>query len=312
MVHLVVFAVLTSLADHNGIFGLFVAGWIFYQVIEAHHTARARRDGTPLPNPFGLNDIGERLGFGRAWPATAPVAGQGVPGAAPVPPTSAGAAEAWGAGESYAPPVQGYAQPPQPEYGRDVPPAHGWGAPAESYGAPVPPMPPPVPFPPANATGNRFPVGAILLIGLGVLFLIGNSGWLRGFPFERLIPFLLIGVGVWIFVRKMTEMGGGLADDGTPTYRLRLFRAARGPVWIVLVGLLFLLDTFRILSWGKSWPLFIIVGGLMTFFERTAYTSSLPPQYAYGPPIPRAETPAASAPTMSAIVPASSPDGEEK
>ncbi len=70
VVHLIVFAILVSLANEHGIFGLFIAGWVCYQVIEAHHTARARRDGTPLPNPFGLNDLGERLGFGKAWPAT--------------------------------------------------------------------------------------------------------------------------------------------------------------------------------------------------------------------------------------------------
>ena len=73
IVHLMVFAVLVSLADDvNGIFGLFIAGWICYMVIEAHHTACARRDGTPLPNPFGLNDLSERLGFGKAWPGSAP------------------------------------------------------------------------------------------------------------------------------------------------------------------------------------------------------------------------------------------------
>jgi len=57
------------IANENGIFGLFIAGWVCYQVIEAHHTAKARRDGTPLPNPFGLNDLSERLGFGKAWPS---------------------------------------------------------------------------------------------------------------------------------------------------------------------------------------------------------------------------------------------------
>ncbi len=281
VVHLIVFAILTTLADRNGIFGLFVAGWIFYQVIEAHHTARARRDGTPLPNPFGLNDIGERLGFGRAWPAGAPhgnpVAGT-PPGAAP----SGVPVDAY---PGYVPPASAYAQP-QPGYAGYVPPAAPtWGAPAETYGA-VPPPTADIPLSPVGGFGSRVPMGALVLIGLGVLFLIGNSGLFRGFPVHRLIPFLLIGVGVWIFVRKMTEMGGGLADDGTPAYRMRLFRAARGSVWIILVGVLFLLDTFNILSWGRSWPLFIIVAGIMTFVQRTAYSSSLPPQYPYAPPVP--------------------------
>ena len=66
LAHLAIFAVLISLADHvDGIFGVFVAGWIFYQAFEAFHTARARRDGLPLPNAFGLNEVGDRLGFGR-------------------------------------------------------------------------------------------------------------------------------------------------------------------------------------------------------------------------------------------------------
>ncbi len=46
VVHLVVFAVLVSLADDHGIFGIFVAGWVIYQVFEAYQTARARRDAT--------------------------------------------------------------------------------------------------------------------------------------------------------------------------------------------------------------------------------------------------------------------------
>ena len=286
IVHLVVFAILTTLADRSGIFGMFVAGWIFYQVIEAHHTARARRDGTPLPNPFGLNDIGERLGFGKAWPG--PPAG----GAAAPPRTgSAAAAEGspYGAPASgYTPPASAYtppasvSTPPAAGYapGSVPPPQASWGAPADPYtGAPAW-MPPPPPMVPA---GRGVPTGAILLIGLGVLFLIGNSGLFHGFPMEKLIPFLLIGFGVWLFVRKMTETGGSLSDDGTPAYRFRVFRAARGPVWIVLVGVLFLLDTFGILSWGRSWPLFIIVGGLVTIFERTSYTATpIGPSYRYG------------------------------
>ena len=73
IVHLVIFAVLVSFTHVFGLFLLFVFGWVAYMAIEAHHTARARRDGTPLPNPFGFNDIGERMGFGRAWPQGAGV-----------------------------------------------------------------------------------------------------------------------------------------------------------------------------------------------------------------------------------------------
>jgi hypothetical protein len=276
IVHLIVFAILVSLADEHGIFGIFIAGWVCYQVIDAHHTARARRDGTPLPNPFGLNDLGERLGFGKAWP-NSPTAGTAVP------PTDASGST---------PPITGTYPPPPPNYPPQ--PNAAWTTPSwDSYAQATPPIPPygspAYPLDPnlAPLPRNRFPAGAIWLIGLGCLFLIGNAGLFHTFPIHRLIPFLLIGFGVWIFVRKMTDTGSGLADDGTPGYQFRLFRALRGSVWIVLVGVLFLLDTFDILSWGRSWPVIIIVAGLMAIFQRASYSAAMAAPYPYpAPPAP--------------------------
>src|SRR5260370_28334938 len=71
VVHLIVFAILVSLANENGIFGLFIAGWVCYQVIEAHHTAKPRRDGTPLPTPFPPNPLGPRPSFAKPTPSAA-------------------------------------------------------------------------------------------------------------------------------------------------------------------------------------------------------------------------------------------------
>jgi hypothetical protein len=141
-------------------------------------------------------------------------------------------------------------------------------------------------------TRNRFPAGAIWLIGLGCLFLIGNSGLFHGFPVHRLVPFFLIGLGVWLFVRRMTDTGTGLADDGTPGYQFRLFRALRGSVWVTLIGVLFLLDSFDIVSWGHSWPIIIIVAGLMAIFQRVSYHSVMSPAYPYPtPPTPPPPSP---------------------
>lgn len=265
VVHLIIFAVLVSLADEHGIFGLFVTGWIFYQVFEAYGTARARRDGTPLPNPFGLNDLGDRLGFGRSWATGAPTAAAAdtyvppvAPYAAPVPP--------------YTPPVAG--TPPQ---------AAAWDTPWTNYAPPVnpymtnpPAFDPNVPYP---APQNRFPTGAVWLIGLGAIFLIGNAGIFHGFPVHYLLPFFLIGLGVWIFIHKMTSTGATLADDGTAFYRVRLFSALRGSVWVILTGVMFLLANFHILSWGRSWPLFIIVAGIMVLAEKAAMNSAAVPAY---------------------------------
>jgi len=323
VVHLIVFAVLVSFADNNGLFGLFIAGWVFYQVFEAYHTARARRDGTPLPNPFGLNDIGDKLGFGKTWP-TPPLDGS-VPPAAPfatAPPYGSPSA-------SYGPVASGN-QNFAPGSGSHFPQGTdnaqaygtygnaGWGTPGANYAPPIPPnVPYGAPFPPeADLTqrGNRFPMGAILLIVFGLLFFFGSSGWFHGFPVQRVFPFLLIGVGVWIFVRKMTNTGLGVADDGSPGYRLRLVRALRSAIWVTLVGVLFFLDTFNILSWDHSWPLFIIVAGLIAILDRSAASTAASQQFGYAAYSPSGSTPPApvqAAPsTGTSIVPTTSHDEE--
>jgi hypothetical protein len=304
VVHLIVFAVLVSLSHENDVFGLFIAGWFCYQVIEAYHTAKARRDGTPLPNPFGLNDLGERLGFGKSWPGSSqsnsvpPFVPQGTEPSPPNPQTTASSA---------------YPPPPPPGYSPQQPASGAWGSSWESYAPPVPLIPPygsvayPV-DPNLNLPRNRFPAGALWLIGLGCVFLVGNAGLFHRFPIHRIIPFFLIGLGVWLFVHKMTGTGNGIADDGTPAYQYRLFSALRGSIWVILVGVMFLLDSFDILSWSHSWPLFIIVAGLMAVFQRTSFNSAAAVAYPYGvPPAP----PAAPPPSAStSIVPSSQHDQE--
>jgi Domain of unknown function (DUF5668) len=70
-------------------------------------------------------------------------------------------------------------------------------------GQPVPPgyvaPPPPVPREPS-------PVGAIVLIGLGVLFLLNQLGLWQFHWIGRMWPLILIGLGVWLFIRRF---GGG-------------------------------------------------------------------------------------------------------
>jgi hypothetical protein len=80
----------------------------------------------------------------------------------------------------------------------------------------------------------------------------------------------------------------------------------RGSVWVVLIGVMFLLSTFDILSWGRSWPLFIIVAGLMTIFERTAYSNAAASMPVYPTP-PPASPPA---PASTSIVPTNTHDQE--
>src|ERR1700689_4890081 len=81
LAHVLIFAVFVSLSDKSVVFGLLVAAWVFYQVFDAAQTAKARRDGLPLPNPFGLNDLGTKLGMAPT-PAAAPYVSGFSPGPA--------------------------------------------------------------------------------------------------------------------------------------------------------------------------------------------------------------------------------------
>ena len=186
--HVVIFAVLASLGDKSSIFGILVAAWVFYQVFDAYQTAIARRDGLPLPNPFGLNDIAQRLGIHPHPGAPIPP----VPPVPPVPPTP-GAAGGWG--------PTGGPQGPTPGVSGFVPPA-GYGvAPGQPF-TPYAPYPPPPPVGSGCYTGRDIPTGAIILIGLGILFLFGSLGLLHEDWVSHGWPLLIIGLGVWIIFRR--------------------------------------------------------------------------------------------------------------
>ena len=58
-VHVIVMSTLIWMSDHGmGAFAsLLIAAWFFYMVFDAWTTAKARRDGLPIPDPIGLNAI---------------------------------------------------------------------------------------------------------------------------------------------------------------------------------------------------------------------------------------------------------------
>ncbi len=193
LVHVVIFAVLVSAAHIYGVFGLFVVGWICYQVFEAYHTARARRDGEPLPDPLGLNEVSHWFGGGaraQQWPQPGP---QAV--------TQQGTQTGAGPGAAGPGPAGGYQAPSQGPY--QVP-YQGPYAPPEYTGPGIPPIPPIPPVPPVHWR-RREPIGAVILIALGLLFLVGQLDWFSGRLFQFTWPLLLIGLGVWLIVRRMQD-----------------------------------------------------------------------------------------------------------
>lgn len=288
--HLVVFVGLLTLADHlNDVFYWLVWGWVFYQVFDAYHTARARRDGLPLPNPFGWNEVGERWGF-ASQPSNGPAASTATdrvsaerPATAPPPPFGAGVAPVGGANAG-APAASASARP----YAAMADFSRPYDFPAGSSSSFVPPMPPvqprdgiwqSSPATPYSATytgdlasvteaptpGRRFPVGALWLIGLGLVFLLGNV--LPHFAIQGhwLVPLLLLGLALWSGLRRVEQQRAASALRGK-TFNLAC--ALVGPVMLLTLSVLMALQAAGLVSLAHTWPLLLVVWGGMLLAQR--------------------------------------------
>ncbi|MFB3917550.1 MAG: B-box zinc finger protein [Terriglobales bacterium] len=122
LVHLVIFIMLVAILSSNlqpaelfgAVFGIALAFFYVYQIVDAVRTAQALQTGQPVPDPFGL----ERLAGGQ------------------------------------------------------------------------------------RVNLPNVPLGAIILIGLGLLFLLGNMGLLHLHRAGRFWPLILIVLGLWLFARR--------------------------------------------------------------------------------------------------------------
>jgi hypothetical protein len=191
-VHVFIFAILVSTAGRYPIFGLFIAAWVIYQAFEAFHVAKARRDGLPVPDPLGLNEISNWLNFGGRRQN-------------PPPPAGPAAAGGFGPAAPFSNPAASYPDSPPwqtPYPGQPAPAPPGSDYPGPGY-SPYPPMAP------DGLWRRKEPVGAIILIALGLMFLLGQLNLFSGRVFEFAWPLFLIGLGVWMVVRHVQSSQGG-------------------------------------------------------------------------------------------------------
>lgn len=106
----------------------------------------------------------------------------------------------------------------------------------------------------------------VILIVLGALFFADRLGWQFGWQwhptFSHMWPVLLIVMG----------LSRIMSGDDTPRYSRSGRRRGGGRFWgggwILIVGVIMLLDQNRWLPLSQSWPLFIIAGGLSMLLER--------------------------------------------
>ena len=304
VIHLIVFTVLVSLADNiYWVLWWFVWGWIFYQGFEAYHTAQARRDGQPLPDPFGWNELGDRLGFSRHWP---PPVGGTAPVRPPAAPFDSRAPQVPQTPYEPSTPRPYTADPYQPI--APVPPLQSIDFTATS---PVPPTPgtpnvtagssnpnspypgttfhagaftqvpfqstyvgggpTPVPGQPVLVVGaRRFPVGAAWLIGLGVLFLLGNvmPNWhMEG---RWLVPILLAAIAFWTGGTRLAGLHEARSTAGFEGDVPATAGALVLPGILLTLAVLLALQNADVLPLRHSWPALLIVWGALIFVQRAA------------------------------------------
>jgi len=122
-----------------------------------------------------------------------------------------------------------------------------------------------------KATKSNVPMGAVILIGLGVLFMLHTMDvWF--FDFRYIWPTILIGIGVWLFARRWGQPGACQC----PRCRARCMM---GPAVLVTLGVLFLID--HIIPFWHTWPALLIVIGLIKVYQgnapNTGHVEVLPP-----------------------------------
>jgi uncharacterized integral membrane protein len=115
------------------------------------------------------------------------------------------------------------------------------------------------------------PAGALILILLGVLFLLQNTGWWY-LSMDALWPAILIALGVWLFAKRKSA-----AERGD--YR---HRSLAGPAVLVTLGVIFLLDNlhnhwYDVPGFSRTWPLILLVVGVLKLVERGYLGGGHPP-----------------------------------
>jgi hypothetical protein len=158
---------------------------------------------------------------------------------------------------------------------------------------------------------NKIPVGAIVLIVLGGLFLLSTMGLDIGL--DRFWPVILIVLGGWMFARnwgprpdRAARLQDKMARRGVPSAmqdavvamaychctRCRSQRLM-GPAVLVTIGFLFLFETLGKLGFGHTWPILLLVVGGVKLFQSRASTDGHMGAF---PPTPGGGTPTATAP----------------
>jgi hypothetical protein len=217
LAHLLIFAMLIFASDHAGrwdfLFGIGIAFFWVYQIIDAVRTARALQEGQPAPDPLGL---GQSFSMGEKFDS------------------------------------------------------------------------------------GKIPVGATVLIILGVLFLLHTMGIME-YGFDRFWPLLLVFFGGWLFYRQY-ERARRTCTCGRCSTRWLM-----GPAMVLTTGILFLLQSLNIAEIDRTWPAWILAVGVIKLVQSSASSAG---HVGPLPPAPPAAAPPAPPPPSTSNSGAPSSSGE--
>jgi len=152
-----------------------------------------------------------------------------------------------------------------------------------SSGTPGGPAPPVEDLTPRKSV----PTGAVVLIGLGVLFMLHTVG-LFDYDIGRFWSLILVFLGAWMLARRWGLFGSSGAVCDCDRCRMR---SIMWPVIFIAGGILILMDEFGVSIW-RTWPAMFLVIGVVKLLQSNASDDG----HVGGPPVLPPPPPPASAP----------------
>jgi hypothetical protein len=159
---------------------------------------------------------------------------------------------------------------------------------------------------------KNIPAVAIILIGLGVLFLLHTMN-IWEFGLDRFWPVILIFLGAWMFARQWGIIGAHPVGCTCASCRMRRavgyncpcgrcrMRKIMGPSILVTIGVLLLLGNVNGPSFEHTWPAILLVVGIVKLLQSNASSAGhvdrfppAPPAAAPPPPSPPSSNPGAT------------------
>jgi hypothetical protein len=107
----------------------------------------------------------------------------------------------------------------------------------------------------------RIPTAAVILIALGCLFLLRTAG-IFDYDEDLIWPIMLIGLGAFMLIRRSNLPANAVDRWGRPVRRGLI-----GPTVLATIGTLILIEHLHGPSFHRTWPLLLLIIGLVRLLE---------------------------------------------